>query len=186
MKNVYFQAIEQLPSNHSLPLKEVIEKLAFNDQDLIAVIIQDATSKAVLMMAWMNQSALEQTLATGRMIYWSRSRSAFRVKGETSGHTEELVNMSFDCDGDAILCQVKQQGAACHAGRCGCFYFSPLRPSTQAMKQSCMPRFFSSLKTDSQNFSPSLSVIHRPSNSFSPSMLIPKATCTALFLTAPS
>jgi phosphoribosyl-AMP cyclohydrolase len=122
MKNTYFQAIEPLSSGHALPLSLVIENLAFNDQGLIPVITQDATSKAVLMMAWMNQSALEQTLATGRMTYWSRSRNTFWVKGETSGHTQKLVNMSIDCDGDAILCEVNQTGAACHTGRPNCFY----------------------------------------------------------------
>ena len=124
MKNIYFQSIEQLSCDDSLPLNEVIEKLAFNDQGLIPVITQDATSKVVLMMAWMNQSALEQTLSSGRMTYWSRSRNAFWIKGETSGHTQELVDMSFDCDGDAILCQVNQQGAACHTGRADCFYLN--------------------------------------------------------------
>jgi phosphoribosyl-AMP cyclohydrolase len=122
MQNDYFQAIEPLSSGHTLPLHEVVEKLAFNDQRLIPVITQDATSKAVLMMAWMNQSALEQTLSTGRMTYWSRSRNAFWVKGDTSGNTQDLINMSIDCDGDAILCQVNQKGAACHTGRPGCFY----------------------------------------------------------------
>ena len=124
MKNSYFQSIEQLTCGDSLLLNDVIEQLAFNDQGLIPVITQDATSKAVLMMAWMNRSALEQTLNSGRMTYWSRSRNAFWIKGETSGHTQELVNMSFDCDGDAILCQVNQRGAACHTGRRDCFYLS--------------------------------------------------------------
>ena len=122
MQNAYFQALESLPSGHSLPLKRVIDELAFNGEGLIPVITQDATSKDVLMMAWMNRSALLQTLDTGRMTYWSRSRNAFWVKGETSGHTQQLVNMSIDCDGDAILCQVNQTGAACHTGRPDCFY----------------------------------------------------------------
>ena len=124
MKNTYFQSIESRSCGDSLPLSEVIEKLIFHDQGLIAVITQDTTSKAVLMMAWMNQPALEQTLSTGRMTYWSRSRNAFWIKGETSGHTQELVNMSFDCDGDAILCEVNQLGAACHTGRRTCFYLN--------------------------------------------------------------
>lgn len=124
MKNSYFQSIEALACGDSLLLSDVIEQLVFNDQGLIPVITQDATSKAVLMMAWMNRSALEQTLNSGRMTYWSRSRNAFWIKGETSGHTQELVNMSFDCDGDAILCQVTQRGAACHTGRRDCFYLS--------------------------------------------------------------
>lgn len=124
MKNSYFQSIEQLACGDSLLLNDVIKQLAFNDQGLIPVITQDATSKAVLMMAWMNRSALERTLNSGRMTYWSRSRNAFWIKGETSGHTQELINMSFDCDGDAILCQVNQRGAACHTGRRDCFYLS--------------------------------------------------------------
>lgn len=122
MNNRYFQSIESLSDGDLLPLSEVIEKLAFNDQGLIPVITQDASSKAVLMMAWMNRHALEQTLATGQMTYWSRSRNALWIKGETSGHTQQLVNMSFDCDGDAVLCEVNQKGAACHTGRPACFY----------------------------------------------------------------
>ncbi len=122
MQNTYFQSIESLPSGRSLPLNEVIDKLAFNEQGLIPVITQDATSKDVLMMAWMNKTALDKTLTTGRMVYWSRSRDELWEKGLTSGHTQELVNMTFDCDGDAILCQVNQIGAACHTGRPNCFY----------------------------------------------------------------
>ena len=122
MKNTYFQSIESCPDGDSLSLNEVIEHLAFNEQGLIPVITQDATSKTVLMMAWMNKSSLEQTLATGRVTYWSRSRNAFWIKGETSGHSQALVNMSFDCDGDAILCEVNQKGPACHTGRPNCFY----------------------------------------------------------------
>ncbi len=131
MKNTYFQSIEVRPSGSTLPLDEVVEKLAFNEQGLMPVITQDATSKDVLMLAWMNQSALEKTLSTGRMTYWSRSRNAFWEKGETSGHTQELVNMSIDCDGDAILCQVNQTGAACHTGRIDCFYLSVDRDQQQ-------------------------------------------------------
>ena len=131
MKNHYFQSIESLSSGHSLPLHEVVEKLAFNEQGLIPVIVQDASNKEVLMMAWMNRNALEQTLTTGRMIYWSRSRNELWEKGLTSGHTQELVNMSFDCDGDAILCQVNQTGAACHTGRADCFYLGVDRERQQ-------------------------------------------------------
>ena len=74
------------------------------------------------MQAWMNQSAIEKTLATGLMTYWSRSRQAFWVKGETSGHTQQVMDMRFDCDSDTILCQVKQIGPACHTSRPNCFY----------------------------------------------------------------
>ena len=131
MKNDYFQPIESLSAGDSVPLHEVIEQLAFNDQGLIPVITQDATSKEVLMMAWMNKTALEKTLHTGRMIYWSRSRDELWEKGLTSGHTQELVSMAFDCDGDAILCQVNQTGAACHTGRADCFYLSVDRERQQ-------------------------------------------------------
>jgi phosphoribosyl-AMP cyclohydrolase len=75
------------------------------------------------MLAWMNKDALLQTLESGRMTYWSRSRKKLWVKGETSSHYQTLVSMRLDCDGDAILCQVQQSGVACHTGRANCFYF---------------------------------------------------------------
>ncbi|MDO6591577.1 phosphoribosyl-AMP cyclohydrolase [Loktanella sp. D2R18] len=96
--------------------------LTYNDAGLIPAIAQDATSGEVLMMAWMNAAAVEKTLATGRVTYWSRSRQAFWIKGETSGHTQELVNFSIDCDRDCLLVMVNQIGAACHTGRRTCFY----------------------------------------------------------------
>lgn len=74
------------------------------------------------MHAWMNRSAIEKTLTSGLMTYWSRRRKAFWVKGETSGNFQRLVTMRLDCDGDTILCQVKQTGSACHTGRTNCFY----------------------------------------------------------------
>ena len=122
MKREYFEALELCKDNTYLNLSDVIEKLAFNEENLIPVITQDATSKTILMFAWMNKEALLLTLSSHRMTYWSRSRQELWIKGETSGHTQELVSMAFDCDGDAILCKVNQQGAACHTGRTGCFY----------------------------------------------------------------
>lgn len=122
MKNTYFQSLEQLKIGQTLALKDIIDQLIFNQQGLIPVITQDADSKVVLMMAWMNKACLEQTLATGRMTYWSRSRNQVWVKGETSGNYQALKSMRFDCDGDAVLCLVKQTGAACHTGREHCFY----------------------------------------------------------------
>ncbi len=124
MKRDYFIALEQLGHNSSLALPQVIEQLAFNEQGLIPVITQDAKTKTMLMFAWMNKEALQKTLATGRMTYWSRSRQQLWVKGETSGHVQRVVAMSFDCDGDAILCLVEQQGAPCHTGRQTCFYLN--------------------------------------------------------------
>ena len=122
MKREYFEKLESEPDQASFRLTEIIDQLAFNDQGLIPVITQDATSKDVLMFAWMNKESLEHTLSTKRMTYWSRSRNKLWIKGETSGHTQALVSMAFDCDGDTILCQVDQSGAACHTGRPDCFY----------------------------------------------------------------
>lgn len=121
MKRDYFIDLEHRDSQR-LALSDVIVQLAFNEQGLIPVITQDANSKLMLMLAWMNQDALEQTILTKRMTYWSRSRQHLWVKGETSGHVQSLIAMSFDCDGDAILCKVKQEGVACHTGRPSCFY----------------------------------------------------------------
>ncbi len=81
------------------------------------------------MHAWMNRAALEKTLSTGRMTYWSRTRNAFWMKGETSGHIQKLVTIRFDCDGDTILCLVEQLGSACHTGRPNCFYLQVDRES---------------------------------------------------------
>ena len=89
---------------------------------LIAAIAQDATSNEVLMIAWMNQEALAKTLETKRATYFSRSRNSLWVKGETSGHFQEVVDIKFDCDGDAVLMKVNQTGVACHTGEKSCFH----------------------------------------------------------------
>jgi len=96
--------------------------LKFDAQGLIACIAQDSDSHEVLMLAWMNADAVAQTLATGRVTYWSRSRAAFWVKGETSGHVQELVELRLDCDRDSLLAIVRQTGPACHTQRRSCFY----------------------------------------------------------------
>ncbi len=96
--------------------------LQFNDAGLIPAIAQDATSGEVLMMAWMNIEAVERTLKTGRVTYWSRSRQSFWVKGESSGHIQELVDLRVDCDRDCLLVLVRQTGPACHTNRRSCFY----------------------------------------------------------------
>ena len=98
------------------------ESLTYNDQGLIPAIAQDANSGEVLMMAWMNAEAVKRTLETLRVTYWSRSRQEFWVKGETSGHTQALVDFRIDCDRDCILMEVVQEGPACHTGRRTCFY----------------------------------------------------------------
>ncbi|AXI44312.1 phosphoribosyl-AMP cyclohydrolase [Sulfitobacter sp. SK011] len=96
--------------------------LTFNDAGLIPAIAQDVDSKEVLMLAWMNAQSIAQTLETGRATYWSRSRQAFWIKGETSGHVQELVELRFDCDRDCLLVLVRQTGPACHTGRRSCFF----------------------------------------------------------------
>lgn len=96
--------------------------LRYTDKGLIPAIAQDASTGDVLMMAWMNKEAVERTLGSGQVTYWSRSRAAFWVKGETSGHTQKLVEFRVDCDRDCLLLQVEQIGPACHTNRKSCFY----------------------------------------------------------------
>ncbi|MEP6269249.1 MAG: phosphoribosyl-AMP cyclohydrolase [Paracoccaceae bacterium] len=96
--------------------------LTFNDAGLLPAIAQDATTGDVLMLAWMNAESVAKTLETGRVTYWSRSRQGFWIKGETSGHTQELVSLRVDCDRDCLLVLVNQIGPACHTGRRSCFY----------------------------------------------------------------
>jgi len=98
------------------------ETLRYDTNGLIPAIAQDADGGDVLMMAWMNAEAVARTLDTGRVTYWSRSRQSFWIKGETSGHVQELVSMQVDCDRDCLLMQVRQTGPACHTGRRSCFY----------------------------------------------------------------
>ena len=98
--------------------------------DLIPAIAQDAQTGEVLMLAYMNRESLALTLATGRATYWSRSRSELWVKGATSGHTQEVVSISLDCDGDALLLKINQVGAACHTGDKTCFH-NPLQISAE-------------------------------------------------------
>ncbi len=140
MKRTYFQNLESCAGATELELSEVTRELGFDARGLMPVITQDVTTKEVLMLAWMNQSTFIETLRTGYVTYWSRSRNQPWVKGETSGHTQELVSLSIDCDGDAILCQVNQKGAACHTGRRHCFYL-------QADKQERKVRVVSSQPT---------------------------------------
>mgnify|MGYP003885857839 FL=1 len=98
------------------------KSLKFDDAGLIPCIAQDESSGEVLMMAWMNADAVARTLESGRVTYWSRSRQSFWIKGETSGHVQELVDLRLDCDRDCLLALVRQEGAACHTNRRSCFY----------------------------------------------------------------
>jgi phosphoribosyl-AMP cyclohydrolase len=94
----------------------------FDNSGLVAAIAQDAETGEVLMLAWMNAEALARTLETRRATYWSRSRGEIWVKGETSGHTQDVIEVRVDCDQDAVLLKVRQTGGACHTGRESCFY----------------------------------------------------------------
>lgn len=96
--------------------------LKYNDAGLIPAIAQQADTGEVLMMAWMNAESVAQTLSTGRVTYWSRSRQAVWIKGETSGHVQRLVELRVDCDRDCLLVLVDQTGPACHTNRRSCFY----------------------------------------------------------------
>ena len=101
----------------------------FNSDGLIPAIIQQTqngkpTSGRVIMMAWMNRLAIEKTLETGFMHYWSRSRQKLWLKGESSGHTQKVIRWFVDCDTDALLFEVDQEGGACHTGYASCFYQS--------------------------------------------------------------
>ena len=89
---------------------------------LIPAIVQDSTSKEVLMLAYMNAQSLELTLTTGKATYWSQSRNELWVKGATSGHYQDVQSIALDCDGDALVLQVIQTGAACHTGQQTCFH----------------------------------------------------------------
>jgi phosphoribosyl-AMP cyclohydrolase len=106
-----------MPSPDSL-----LDAVTFDDDGLVPVIVQDAGSDQVLMMAYMTEDTLRETLDTGRMVYWSRSRQERWVKGQTSGHTQIVEELRIDCDGDALLFKVQQRGGACHTGYRSCFY----------------------------------------------------------------
>jgi phosphoribosyl-AMP cyclohydrolase len=117
-----FKSLESAKLNDSFDWCEFKDQVKYDSQGLIAVIAQQHDSKEVLMLAWMNATSLQETLQTGRVCYWSRSRQSYWRKGEASGQIQTLVSLAFDCDGDTILMQVNQTGPACHSGRRSCFY----------------------------------------------------------------
>ncbi len=98
------------------------EELKLNSDGMLPVVVQDDKDGTVLMVAYMNKEAYEQTLSTGRMTYWSRSRNELWVKGLTSGHFQYVKSLAIDCDNDTLLAKVEQVGAACHTGNYTCFY----------------------------------------------------------------
>ncbi|MCX7841915.1 MAG: bifunctional phosphoribosyl-AMP cyclohydrolase/phosphoribosyl-ATP diphosphatase HisIE [Clostridia bacterium] len=103
-------------------LDNILKEVKFDDKGLVPVITQDARTDEVLMMAYANKEAVEKTLETGKVHYWSRSRSKLWLKGETSGHFQHVKSIALDCDGDTLLIKAEQKGAACHTGHHSCFY----------------------------------------------------------------
>lgn len=101
-----------------------IEQLKFTADGLIPAIVQEQRTGRVLMMAWMNRASIEKTIETGKTWFWSRSRQKFWMKGESSGQVQVVKDIAFDCDGDTLLLQVEQTGAACHEGYQSCFFRS--------------------------------------------------------------
>ena len=105
-------------------ISAVLSAITFDDKGLVPAIAQQHDTGEVLMMAWMNRDAVRETLESGRVCYWSRSRGALWRKGETSGQQQSLVDFRVDCDGDTLLLKVDQKGVACHTGRRHCFFTS--------------------------------------------------------------
>lgn len=117
-----FKLLEECPDGTVRSLDETLAALTYNADGLIPAIAQQQSTKEVLMMAWMNEASIRETLETGQVCYWSRSRQTYWRKGESSGHVQKLVEMRADCDGDALLLLVNQTGPACHTNRTDCFY----------------------------------------------------------------
>ncbi len=103
-------------------LEEQVKDLKYDENGLIPAIVQDAETKQVVMMAYMNADALLATIRTGKTNFWSRSRQKYWVKGESSGHTQDVRSIRIDCDTDTLLIEVTQHGGACHVGYYSCFY----------------------------------------------------------------
>lgn len=108
---------------------EGLDRITFNDAGLVPAIIQQWDSREVLMMGWMDAEAFRRTMTEGRVTFWSRSRREYWRKGDTSGHAQYVRGAALDCDGDTLLVQVEQIGAACHTGAHACFDVDPLNPT---------------------------------------------------------
>lgn len=118
------KALENAALGRQWPLEEILDQIKYNDDGLVPVIAQQHDTGEVLMMAWANRAAIIETLTTGRMCYWSRSRQCYWRKGESSGHAQMLHELRLDCDGDALLAVIDQTGPACHTNRRSCFYLT--------------------------------------------------------------
>ncbi|WP_227369518.1 phosphoribosyl-AMP cyclohydrolase [Halomonas sp. M20] len=117
-----FKQLEAAEPGVQYPLPQILDAVRWNADGLIPAIAQEHDSGEVLMLAWMNRQSLEETLHTGRVCYWSRSRCKLWRKGESSGQEQHLKSAHLDCDGDTLLLRVEQTGPACHTGRRSCFY----------------------------------------------------------------
>ena len=111
-----------MSQNAATPIPFDSATLAWDERGLLPAIAQDHATGEVLMLAWMSRESLDETLRTGQVTYWSRSRRALWRKGETSGHVQRLVGLRIDCDRDCLLLAVEQTGPACHTGARSCFY----------------------------------------------------------------
>ena len=114
---------------------KILSELKYDRDGLVAAVIQDCTNNEILMVGYMNAEAIKETLTTGRVCFWSRSRQKLWIKGETSGHTQTVASVAVDCDGDALLIKVEQKVAACHVGYRSCFFreVSPDGESTRVV-----------------------------------------------------
>src|ERR1700712_1118858 len=121
-------ALQLTETNGSADVEAVIARATFNEKGLLPAIIQQFDSKEVLMLGWMDAEALRRTYTTGRVTFWSRSRQEYWRKGDTSGHAQFVRSAALDCDGDTLLVQVEQIGAACHTGTRTCFDGDELEP----------------------------------------------------------
>ncbi len=122
MGDVLFKRLETAPSGTSVAVRDVLDALQFTEDGLIPAIAQRHDTGEVAMVGYMNRATLEETLATGRVCYYSRSRNRPWRKGEESGNIQLLRSLRIDCDGDALLLSVEQRGPACHTGQRSCFY----------------------------------------------------------------
>jgi phosphoribosyl-AMP cyclohydrolase len=149
--NSFYKHLESLEKGQAVPRAEALGQLRFDSEGLIPAIAQQYDTGEVLMMAWMNKASIAETLATGHVCYWSRSRQSFWRKGESSGNVQMLIEMRIDCDGDTLLCKVDQTGPACHTDRTNCFYLrvdeaclsvvsNPVETLSKASKTSTLKR----------------------------------------------
>jgi phosphoribosyl-AMP cyclohydrolase len=121
---LYLCGSDHGPSRGGRAFMNFYDKLKFDSNGLIPAIIQEQSTGRVLMMAWMNRASIEKTVETRKTWFWSRSRQKYWMKGESSGHVQVVKDIAFDCDGDTLLIQVEQSGAACHEGYKSCFFRS--------------------------------------------------------------